>query len=127
MSTDPHRVSIELTPIQFEALTKLSKTEKCDLTDLVSRGVDCFIATYQAGTQASVVEIQLNTMHRQTVDLLIAAMKLIGQCLYFSSLPLRTGPLKGKLNAEGIALQWHESKEFSKDLLSPPAAPKSSD
>lgn len=114
------QITVTLTPAQLTALTELSKTEKCEVSDLVARGVDTFLATYRVAGPG--LEAKIDRMQDQIVKLLVSLMKLVGQAIYFSSLPITSGPVKGKLNQEGIALQWHQSEKFAVDLLKPPAS-----
>lgn len=120
MTNENNKVTIELTPLQFERLTELAKTEHCEISSLVGRGVDTFITTYQTNGRISQQEQKLDEVYKHIVLLLVSVMKLIGQNIYFSSLPLVNGPVKGKLTAEGVSIQFHNSKRFAEDLLSPP-------
>jgi len=54
------------------------------------------------------------------IKLMVSLMKLVGQAIYFSSLPLTTGPVKARLNEEGVSIQWHRSEKFALDLLKRP-------
>lgn len=121
MQTNQHRITINLTPSQFTALSKLSQIENGSIESLVERGVDTFIAAYQANETDSTIEKKLDRMHDHLIKLFVSVLKLVGQTLYFSSLPLTTGPVKAKLNDEGISIQWHQSEKFASDLLRPPA------
>lgn len=120
MELNQRKITIQVTPAQLEALKQIARTEDCDISALVLRGVDTFVATYRSGTIAASVESKIDRMHDHTVKLLVSIMKLIGQTLYFSSLPLTAGPVKAKLNAEGVSIQWHQSEKFALDLLKPP-------
>lgn len=118
MTGEKHQVTIHLTPAQLGALTELAKSEQCEISNLVERGVDTFLATYRASGTG--LEAKIDRMHNQTIKLLVGLMKLVGQAIYFSSLPITTGPIKAKLNQEGITLQWHHSEQFAKGLLNAP-------
>jgi hypothetical protein len=119
MEKNQRNVTITLKPSQFEALSELAEKDQCDIEQLVSRSVDTFIATYRlTETRASLPE-RLEKMHQQTVRLLVSLMKLVAQTLYFSSLPVTTGPVKARLNDEGVAIQWRKSEKFALDLLAP--------
>jgi hypothetical protein len=120
MTNEQRKMTIELTPLQFEKLSELAKTEDCEVSTLLNRSVDAFIATYQAKFATPHLEQKLDEIYRHIVMLLVATMKMIGQDIYFSSLPLANGPLKGKLTAEGVSVHFHNSKQFAEDLLSPP-------
>lgn len=119
MTNSKYEVTITLTPAQLAALEELSKTENSDLASLVHRGVDTFLATYRFSPVN--LEAKLDRMHDQIIKLLVSLMKLVGQAIYFSSLPITTGPVKSKLNSEGIAIQWFRSEKFAVDLLKPPS------
>lgn len=127
MENDQAKITVQLTPLQYEALSALSLKENCEISSLVVRGVDTFIATYGSDRGLSSVEAKLDTMNEQIVKLLISTMKLVAQTLYFSKLPLVAGPVKARLNAEGVSIQWHQSKQFAIDLLSPPTRINSQD
>ena len=121
MDKKQNQVTIELTPGQLSALEQLAGSENSNIASLVSRSVDTFIATYRAQSSIeSKLEAKLDKFYDHTIKLLIALMKLTGQTLYFSQLPLTTGPLKARLNEKGIAVQWHSSEQFAADLLKPP-------
>src|SRR5271170_7851202 len=123
MTDDKHTITISLSPAQYAALSELSQTENSDLPTLVCRGVDTLLAVYRASDangRLSAVEKQLSTMHQQVLKLLVSVMKLAGQAIYFSSLPLTTGPVKARLNKEGVSLHWLRSEKFAIDLLKPP-------
>lgn len=123
MQNNQHNVTVRLTPAQHSALVELAKTEGSDISSLLSRSIDLFVATYRVTTSpSSSLEAKIDKMHDQIIKLLVALMKLIGQTLYFSSLPVTTGPVKARLNEEGISVQWHQSEQFAIDLLSPPEA-----
>lgn len=123
MTNEKHQVTVTLTPAQLGALEELAKSEQCDLPALLSRGADTLLATYRVSSPQ--VESKLERMHDQTIKLLVSLMKLVGQAIYFSALPVTTGPVKAKLNQEGVAMQWHRSEKFAIDLLSPPASSES--
>ena len=123
MIADKQTVTISLSPAQYAALCQLSQTENSDLPALVCRGVDTLLAVYRApdaNGRLSEVEKRLSTMHQQILKLLVSVMKLAGQAIYFSSLPLTTGPVKARLNKEGVSLHWLRSEKFAIDLLKPP-------
>ncbi|CAN5178279.1 hypothetical protein BH10CYA1_BH10CYA1_62930 [soil metagenome] len=120
MENDQRTVTITLTPAQFAALTDFAVSEQCDIAVLVQRGVDTFVATYGPHKIESRLEARLIKMHEHTVKLLVSLMKLLGQAVYFSSLPLTNGPVKAKLNREGVLLHWQQSEHFASDLLKPP-------
>lgn len=115
---DKHQVTVTLTPAQFDALSALAKTEQCQPSDLVARGVDALLAIYHAPNPR--LEARLDRMQNQLVKLIVSLMKLVGQAIYFGSLPLTTGPIKARLNQEGIALHWYLSEKYAIELLSPP-------
>lgn len=120
MTDNKYQVTATLTQAQYAALEALSKTEQCDVAALVARGVDTFLATYRITGANS--EAKLDRKLEQIIKLLVGLMKLVGQAIYFSSLPITTGPIKAKLNQEGITLQWHQSEQFAKGLLNAPGS-----
>ena len=123
MTPNEHTVTVSLTPGQFAALEQLAQAEKSDLPKLVNRSVDTLLAIYHAPTssgQFAIIEKQLTSFHQQILKLLVTLMKLVGQAIYFASLPVTTGPVKARLNDEGITLHWLQSEKFAIDLLKPP-------
>jgi len=115
MESNQRKVTVTLTPAQLTALTELSRTEECEIETLVARGVDTLLATYASGS-----EIKRDNAQQHTIKLLISLMKIAGQTLYFTALPLTAGPVKARLNQEGVAIQWQQSEKFAVDLLTPP-------
>lgn len=107
-------VTIPVSPGQLTALRRLAESENSDVESMVNRGIDMIIAVHLGSSPS--LERRLDNV----IKLLVSAMKLIGQTIYFSSLPLKAGPVKGKLNDEGNAFHWLQSEKFAADLLSPP-------
>lgn len=122
MESNQGKITVTLTPAQLTALTELSRTEGCDIETLVGRGVDALVVTYR---NTAPVTVQQSQHH--IIKLLISLMKIAGQILYFTILPLKAGPVKARLNQEGVDLQWQQSERFALDLLSPPQLTPPSD
>lgn len=118
------KVEVELSAGQHAALSKLAKEEGCELSHLLVRGADMFVASYGGEVGNTKLEKKLDVMHDHTVKLMVTLLKYAGQILYFSTLPLRKGPVQGKLNDEGYMRCWVESEKYAIDLLSPPQSDK---
>lgn len=120
MEQTGHVVNLRLTEGQYRALKQISENEGCDISSMMSRAADMFVVTYGKDLERSQIEIKIDKMHEQTVKLLVSIMKLIGQCIYFSSLPVTSGPIKARLNEEGVSMHWQKSEDFAVDLLKMP-------
>jgi hypothetical protein len=121
MEKNGRTITLTLTPSQFDALSQFAEKEGSDLASLANRGVDTLLATYAARNN-SALEAKIDKLHDHMIKLMVSLMKLVGQAIYFSSLPLTAGPVKARLNQEGVSIQWHQSEKFAVDLLKPPAS-----
>jgi len=126
MEKNVRTITVTLTPSQFDALSQLAENEGSDLASLAGRGIDTLLATY-AMQNTSALEAKIDKLHDHMIKLMVSLMKLVGQAIYFSSLPLTVGPVKARLNEEGISTQWHRSEKFALDLLKRPKTAKTPD
>lgn len=118
-NTNKQQLTITLSPSQTSALHELAHREGCDAEHLVTRSVDAFIVAYRLSDKQA--QIADSTKQDVIIKLLVALTKMVGQVLYFVTMPITIGPPKAKLNTEGIALQWHHSEKFATELLCPPS------
>lgn len=117
---EERRITVTLTESQFAALSRLSKTEQADLPSLVSRGVDTVVAIYCSPSDANAsLHNRLASMEEQILKLLVSIMKLVGQAIYFASMPITVGTPKTKVNEEMQARYFAKSREFAYELLVP--------
>lgn len=111
----------------IDDLDAIAKAEEMTRSEVVRRAIEHFVANYKADTldqRQTQLEKQMKTMESAMRALLVKAIRLNGQVLYFTTLPYTTGTPKQKLSDKGFQALYEKSAHFASQFLQSKASGK---
>lgn len=118
MSDESVSVSVDLSESQYSKLEELAENEDTDVSSLLVRGADMFIAAYG---QESVQTLAASGRQEQIIEMLVLLLKMTAQILFYCTFRLKMGPLPpGSMPSKGRLTVWEESRTFAEKYLTDP-------
>lgn len=99
----------------IDDLDEIAKAEEMTRSEVVRRAIEHFIASYKADKldeRQSILLKQMKAMEKDIRGLLVKAIRVSGQCLYFETLPYTMGTPKQKLTDKGFQTLFDKSANF---------------
>jgi len=109
-----------LSKAQVEDLDAIAKAEKMTRSELIRRAIDAFVFNYktdQLDQRQLQLEKRMKAMESAMRTLLVKAIRLNGQVLYFVTLPWTMGFPKQRINDEGFKMLYEKSAMFAAQFL----------
>lgn len=118
MSDESVSISVDLSESQYSKLEELAENEDTDVSSLLVRGADMFIAAYsQKNGQTQAVSGQ----QEQIIEMLVLLLKMTAQILFYCTLRLKMGALpSSSMPNKGRLTVWEESRIFAEKYLTDP-------
>lgn len=126
-STKYKNIPTALAQSHIDDLDAIAKAEDMTRSEVVRRAIEHFVANYKADNlderQSELVK-EMKVMENAMRALLVKAIRLNGQVLYFSTLPYTHGTPKQKLSEKGFQTLYEKSASFAGQFLKSKAAGK---
>jgi hypothetical protein len=90
-------------------LDEIARAENITRAELLRKAPEAFVSNYkndQLDERQLKVDKRLHTMEKQIRALLVKAIRINGQNLYFATLPYTMGTPKHRLNDKGFQMLW---------------------
>lgn len=119
----PKKTKIIPTRLQqslVEEIDAIAKAEQITRADVIRRSVEAFAFNYksdQLDQRQLQLEKRMKTMESAMRTLLVKAIRLNGQVLYFTCLPWNQGFPKQRLKQEAFQMLYEKSASFAAQFL----------
>jgi len=109
-----------LLPSQIEDLDAIARAEKMTRSELVRRAIETFAFNYktdQLDQRQLQLEKRMKDMESEMRTLLVKAIQLNGQVLYFACLPWTQILPEPEINDQGFKVLYEKSSAFAAQFL----------
>lgn len=109
-----------LSPSQISEVDAIAKVENMTRSEIIRRSVDAFVFNYKTDRldqRQLQLERRMKVMESAIRTLLVKAIRLNGQVLYFVTFPWTMGFPKQRINDEGFKMLYEKSAMFAAQFL----------
>jgi len=113
-------VPSRLSQANVDDIDAIAKAENMTRSEVIRRAIEAFIFNYktdQLDQRQVQLEKRMKTMESAMRTLLVKAIRLNGQVLYFTCLPWTQGFPKQRINDKGFKMLYEKSGAFAAQFL----------